>query len=75
MHQGPPANTDATMSTVITGVLITCGVIWYAARWRAKDPQAREGKVPPAFQSIGVAMCVMFLLALAISIFLAVSKG
>lgn len=58
----------------IVAALIVMGVAWAASRWRSKDPENREGKVPPAFEYVGWAFAILILVALVISIFMSV-KG
>lgn len=51
------------------------GVAWAASRWRSKDPENRQGKVPPAFEYVGWVLAIFILVALVISIFMSVKSA
>ena len=57
---------------VAGGAVVLCAQ--YAERWRAEDPQNREGKVPPAFEQAGKLFMWFILGALVLSIAIAVMK-
>lgn len=63
------------MLTGIVSALIVIAVAWAASQWRKKDPESREGKVPPAFEYVGWAFWILVLLALLFSIALAIKNG
>lgn len=58
----------------IVTALIFMGVAWAASRWRAKDPENRKGKAPPAFEYVGWVLAIFILVALVISIFMSVKS-
>jgi Mg/Co/Ni transporter MgtE len=62
------------MLTGITLGVVLVLVAWAASAWRSKDPEKRDGQVPPAFQYFGWALGIFVLVALIISIFLSVTN-
>jgi hypothetical protein len=54
--------------------IILMGIAWASSRWRSKDPENREGKVPPAFNYFGWGFAIFILVALIISIFMSIKS-